>query len=81
MSTIVEKTLKTRIRHRHATEEKWNSIPNFIPRVGELIFYDADNEHDSPRAKLGDGTTTIDNLPFVSDAEQISSSELDAILV
>lgn len=35
-----------------------------MPRAGELIIYDADASHDSPRFKVGDGVTTVTNLPF-----------------
>lgn len=32
---------------------------------GELIIYDPDNTHASPRFKVGDGTTKVNDLPFV----------------
>ena len=79
MSDVVEKTLKTRIRHRHATQARWNSLRNFIPRAGELIFYDNDEDNESPRMKLGDGVLTIDQLPFLY--EPITDADIDEIIV
>ena len=59
--------IKTRIVHMHDTEERWNKLTSFIPMQGELIVYDIDNNYSYQRFKLGDGKTTIINLPFVTD--------------
>lgn len=56
--------LKARITHKHDTEANWNKAVNFIPLEGELIIYDADNNYDYPRMKVGDGKTTVSALPF-----------------
>lgn len=62
-----EKIINTRIIQRHDTEENWNSVPDFIPKQGELIVYDGLNKF-----KIGDGVSTIINLPF-------STMDLDAV--
>lgn len=56
----------TRIQHKHDIETNWSKAVNFIPLVGEIIVYDKDEEHDYARIKIGDGSTKINELPFVS---------------
>lgn len=62
---MAEKTLKTRIQNRHAPESYWTSNSMFVPRAGETIIYDVDSTNTHPRMKVGDGETTIANLPFI----------------
>lgn len=69
-----EKLLKTRIIHKHDTEERWNNKGNFIPKQGEIIVYDRDEQYSYERMKIGDGITSISELPFVT---HLSQSELD----
>ena len=60
--------LQTRLIHTHDIEANWNKCVNFIPNKGELIVYDSDEEHNYQRFKIGDGVTTIINLPFTVDS-------------
>ena len=60
-----EKTLNTRIQHKHDTEANWLKATTFIPKQGEIIVYDIDETHDYERIKMGDGTTNVNALPFV----------------
>jgi hypothetical protein len=55
----------TRIQHKHDSETNWNKATGFIPKVGELIIYDPDSVHTFSRVKVGDGETSVINLPFV----------------
>jgi hypothetical protein len=64
---MVEKTINTRIMHKHATEAVWATAPDFIPINGELIIYDEDKNHEYKRIKIGDGTTKISVLKFVDE--------------
>jgi hypothetical protein len=48
----------------HATEAEWSSI-DYVPKAAEMIVYDADNEHNYIRFKIGDGITQARLLPFV----------------
>ena len=64
---MAEKSVKTRIKPKHDTEANWSQATNFIPLPGELIIYDADSTHTTPRFKVGDGTKTVANLPFADD--------------
>lgn len=70
----MEKNMKTRIQHKHDSAENWSKAINFIPLVGELIVYDADEIYSYPRFKVGDGETTVVNLAFVN--EQILSTQV-----
>ena len=56
----------TRIVQKHDTELNWN-LTDFIPKQGELIVYDADENYNYERLKIGDGKTAIINLPFVDE--------------
>ena len=58
------KTLSARVIHMHDIDENWNKLPTFIPKQGEVIVYDPDETHTYPRFKIGDGKTTLVNLPF-----------------
>lgn len=76
---MAEKNIKTRIIHKHDTEENWNKATNFIPKQGEIIVYDIDSSHSYERIKVGDGTTNVNSLPYVNgigvDAELSATSE------
>ena len=61
-------TLKARIIQTHDIEANWDLCPTFIPKRGEIIVYDRDTVNDAARIKIGDGVTTITNLPFISDS-------------
>lgn len=63
---MATKTFKSRIQNKHDTEAHWNAAVNFKPLAGELIIYDEDNTHSTPRFKVGDGNTLVNNLPFVN---------------
>lgn len=58
--------VKTRIQNKHDVEANWVQAVNFIPMAGEVIVYDQDSNYSMPRVKIGNGQTTINNLPFVS---------------
>ena len=69
-----EKTLKTRIIHKHDTEAHWNLAENFIPKQGELIVYDIDDTHTYERFKIGDGKTLVSALPFADTTYEEATS-------
>lgn len=71
------KTYEGRILHKHDTKENWDKAVNFIPKISELIVYDADDECAYPRMKIGDGVTKVTELPFVWEA--LSKSDIDEI--
>ena len=64
---MAEKIIKSRIIHKHDTEENFDKATNFYPKKGEIIIYDIDETHDYERIKIGDGETLVSDLPFVGD--------------
>lgn len=56
--------LNVRIVQKHDTQANWDKATNFIPKIGEIIVYDADDNYPYARTKIGDGVTTVGNLPF-----------------
>lgn len=71
-------TIKARIQLKNDIEANWNQATNFVPRKGELIVYSPDTTHNYSRLKVGDGTTTVINLPFI-DASTISGVDINNI--
>lgn len=59
-----EKMLNVRIVHKHDTAENWAKATGFIPKTGELIIYDIDENYNYSRFKIGDGVRTINDLEF-----------------
>jgi hypothetical protein len=43
------------------SSENWAKAKNFVPKEGEIIFYDED------KIKIGDGLTKVNDLPFVNE--------------
>ena len=63
----MEKTIKGRLVQKHDIEAHWNLATNFIPKQGELIIYDIDDNYDYERIKIGDGVSYVTDLPFILD--------------
>ena len=72
-------TIKTRIQLKNDTEAHWDLATNFVPKKGEVIIYSAETITDDlpagrneplpfSRLKVGDGVTTVVNLPFIDSA-------------
>lgn len=64
-----EKKITSRIQQKHDVAANWAKATNFIPKKGELIIYDAEynasgEETQAVRIKIGDGSKTVNNLPF-----------------
>ena len=80
-----EKIFNTRIQLKHDTEANWGKAINFIPKAGEIIIYDTDENYNYARLKSGDGVTAINSLSFStagalqSDWEQHNNFAIDYI--
>lgn len=64
-----EKNITSRIQQRHDTAANWANATTFIPKKGEIVVYDAEYntggvQTQAVRFKIGDGSRTINNLPF-----------------
>ena len=71
--------IKTRIQLKNDTENNWNKALSFVPLMGEVIIYSPDDSHPFSRIKVGDGVTTVINLPFI-DATTIDGVDIDNIV-
>ena len=73
-----KQTVHTRIQLKNDTEANWNKAISFIPLQGEVIIYSADDTHPFSRIKVGDGVTTVIDLPFI-DANTINGIDINNI--
>ena len=65
---MANKTIKTRIVQKHASETDWQKATGFTPLKGEIIVYDTDSNHSCGRFKIGDGETLVNELPFYDES-------------
>lgn len=75
-----EKIIKARQVQKHDTEENWLKAENFVPKAGEIIIYDADQNNESPRIKVGDGKSNILKLPYASESLIRQGEGVDSIV-
>lgn len=64
------KRLRAKVAHKYETEANWN-LSNYIPDVGEIVFYDKDDMYDYVRQKNGDGIHTVKDLPFIATEDYV----------
>ena len=58
--------------HKSGSAARWDSLKNYIPPDGEIIIYDADENHPYDRLKRGNGRNLPRDLPFIgSNGEEI----------
>lgn len=60
--------MSMRVQHKRDVEANWLKAKNFTPLEGELIIYEIDAAHKTPRFKIGDGSTKVNDLPFFNAA-------------
>lgn len=58
--------INSRIQNKHDIENNWNKAIDFIPKAGEIIIYDPDENYNYSRFKIGDGIRIVNNLEFLS---------------
>ena len=73
---MAEKNIASRIVHKHDTAENWSKATGFIPKQGELIVYDADNDYPYERFKIGDGATVVSSLPFAAEVVRTTLEDI-----
>ena len=80
------KKLNTRIINKHATAAVWNDT-NFKPLQGEVVIYDPGYDskdgktYTRERMKIGDGSKTIQELPFVNEVNVEVTKETKSVKV
>lgn len=65
-----EKTVQSRIQMKNDTAANWAKATNFIPKAGEIIVYN----DEPPRIKIGDGSTAVGDLGFVTNSYTLTKS-------
>ena len=65
---MAENIIKTRIKQRIDTAANWANI-TIPPLKGEIIIYQSTDANIPNKMKVGDGTTTASNLPFITDVD------------
>lgn len=63
MDSIIE---KARMQQKHDTASNWTNFPEFVPKPGEIIIYDKDENVKKQRIKIGDGESQIAELGAIS---------------
>ena len=74
-----EKKIDSRIQHKHDIASNWSKAINFVPKDGELIIYDPDSSCAYTRFKIGNGATSVNNLPFFIDHAAARKDYVDQI--
>lgn len=54
--------------HKNGSEADWAKIQKYIPPNGEIIIYNADENHPYDRIKRGDGVHLPRDLPFIGNS-------------
>ncbi len=73
-----EKTINARMQMKTDTALNWSKAINFIPKKGEIIIYEADSDYGYERMKIGDGSTKVNDLPFVIGAKDWNQNDTTA---
>lgn len=63
------KEIPGRLILKHDIESNWNRAVTFVPKQGEIVIYDVDDNHTYERFKIGDGKTLVGQLPFYLEEE------------
>ena len=83
------KAIKARVLLKSDITENWDKVNNFfIPEKGQVCIYldgiKVENESGKdfyvPKIKIGDGTSFINELEFISD-NYISKEQIDSLLL
>ena len=65
------KEIPGRLILKHDIESNWNRAVTFVPKQGEIVIYDIDDNHTYERFKIGDGKALVGQLPFYLEDEVI----------
>lgn len=62
----------------HATAAEWELAPlnAYVPKQGEMVVYDKDDENAIERLKIGDGVSAVSNLPFAVPEYEVITPEM-----
>lgn len=75
----MSKTLNTRIQQKYDSGTNWANVEtSFVPLDGELVVYSSGTS-DGPQIKVGNGSTSLKDLPFLSFAKKLTPISVPSI--
>lgn len=77
---MAEKSLQARIQNKCDTTANWAKATNFVPKKGEIIVYSDGGGTGVPKMKVGDGTTVVGNLEFITAIVPDASTTVNGIV-
>lgn len=72
-----EKRSKGKVIHKHETEANW-LLSQYVPDIGEVVFYDPDEMYSYTRQKNGDGIHKVSELPWAAESDWAQTDETQA---
>ena len=75
-----ERSLNTRIQNKCDITANWEKATNFVPKKGEIIIYSDGGGVGIPKMKVGDGTTKVGSLEFISATVPDASVSISGIV-
>lgn len=77
---MAEKSLQARIQNKCDTTANWAKATNFVPKKGEIIVYSDGGGTGVPKMKVGDGTTVVGSLKFITATVPDASATVSGIV-
>lgn len=77
---MAEKSLQARIQNKCDTTANWAKATNFVPKKGEIIVYSDGGGTGVPKMKVGDGTTVVGSLKFITAIVPDASDTVSGIV-
>lgn len=77
---MAEKSLQARIQNKCDTTANWAKATNFVPKKGEIIVYSDGGGTGVPKMKVGDGTTVVGSLEFITATVPDASATVSGIV-
>lgn len=75
-----EKSLQARIQNKCDTTANWAKATNFVPKKGEIIVYSDGGGTGVPKMKVGDGTTVVESLKFITATVPDASATIKGVV-
>lgn len=75
-----EKQISARTQQKTDTTANWAKATNFVPKKGEIIVYSDGGGTGVPKMKVGDGTTVVGSLKFITAIVPDASDTVSGIV-
>lgn len=77
---MAEKSLQARIQNKCDLTANWEKATNFVPKKGEIIVYSDGGGVGIPKMKVGDGTTVVGSLEFITATVPDASATIKGVV-